>query len=93
MEILYLLYFIYLFPRIVECFDIQKPSPIIILPYAYTKVFANRIEYYNNEGHLHRTDGPAREYFNGLKVYIINGHKFSKEEFNKLYKENSNGKI
>jgi hypothetical protein len=89
MEILYLLYFIYLFPRIVECFERQTPSLVAMPPpYAYTKVFANRIEYYNSEGHLHRTNGPAREYFNGLKVYIINGHKFSKEEFDKLYSLN-----
>jgi hypothetical protein len=87
MELLYILYFVYIFPRILEALGEQKPSPVIILPYAYKKIFFNRIEYYNSNRQLHRTNGPAREYFNGLKVYIINGHKIAQEEFNKLYKE------
>jgi hypothetical protein len=87
MELIYLLYFVYLFPRILEALGEQRPSPLVIFPYAYKKAFANRIEYYNREGQLHRTNGPAREYFNGSTVYIINGHRLSKEEFNKLYKE------
>lgn len=91
MEILYILFFIYLFNAVSfdwDCIQEERRKRLCLPPpcppYAYKKVFTNRVEYYNSEGHLHRTDGPAREYFNGMKVYIINGHKFSKEEFDKL---------
>jgi hypothetical protein len=29
--------------------------------------------YYNDEGKLHRTDGPAIEYVNGEKYWYVNG--------------------
>jgi hypothetical protein len=40
--------------------------------------YSNRIEYRNERGYLHRTDGPAIEYHDGTKSWYING---------KLYRE------
>ncbi len=37
------------------------------------KEFPNVTEYYNEQGLLHRTDGPAREYVDGSKEWYING--------------------
>ena len=31
---------------------------------------------------LHRTDGPASEYSNGMKFWSINGESLTEEEFN-----------
>ncbi len=43
------------------------------------KEFPNRIEYQNEQGHPHRTDGPAVEwksgYFIGEKWWYINGNR------------------
>ena len=36
------------------------------------KEFDNRIEYQNEQGLLHRTDGPAIEYKDGTKAWFIN---------------------
>ncbi len=35
--------------------------------------FFSHIEYSNEQGLLHRTDGPAREFANGDKFWYING--------------------
>jgi hypothetical protein len=35
--------------------------------------FVDRIEYKNEQGQLHREDGPACEYNNGSKSWYING--------------------
>jgi hypothetical protein len=35
--------------------------------------FPDRIEYRNEQGELHRTDGPAIEYSYGTKAWWING--------------------
>jgi hypothetical protein len=37
------------------------------------KEFDDRIEYHNEFGELHRTDGPAIEYKSGTKQWYING--------------------
>ncbi len=37
------------------------------------RTFNNRIEYHNDKEQLHRLDGPAIEYKNGTKKWIING--------------------
>jgi hypothetical protein len=37
------------------------------------KEFPNRIEYHNEQGQCHRTDGPAREWKSGTKEWYING--------------------
>jgi hypothetical protein len=37
------------------------------------KEYSNRIEYINERGDYHRTDGPAIEYNNGDKFWYING--------------------
>lgn len=43
--------------------------------------FSNRIEYKENNK-LHRTDGPAVEFFSGIgDQYYINGELYTKEEF------------
>jgi hypothetical protein len=39
------------------------------------RIFNNRIEYYNENGYLHREDGPAIEYNDGRKLYYINGKR------------------
>jgi hypothetical protein len=35
--------------------------------------YAYWVEYLNEQGLLHREDGPAREYSNGTKAWFING--------------------
>ena len=37
------------------------------------KEFPNETEYYNEQGLLHRTDGPAIDYISGHKEWYING--------------------
>jgi hypothetical protein len=39
------------------------------------KEFPNRIEYHNEQGQCHRTDGPAREWKSGTKEWFINGER------------------
>jgi hypothetical protein len=39
------------------------------------KVFPHGIEYHNEQGKRHRTDGPAVEYNNGSKSWWINGER------------------
>jgi hypothetical protein len=46
---------------------------------SYKTVYLNGIEYYNEQGKRHRTDGPAVEYNNGTKYWYING-KFHRED-------------
>jgi hypothetical protein len=36
--------------------------------------FPDRIEYQNEQGYCHRTDGPAIEWNNGSKEWFINGN-------------------
>ena len=43
-------------------------------------------EYYNNAGHLHRTDGPAVVGSNGYMEWFINGVEMSEAEFNQRVK-------
>ena len=45
------------------------------------KVYGNHTKWYQN-GHLHRTDGPAVEYAGGRKFWWINGVEITEEEFN-----------
>ena len=40
--------------------------------------------YYNNAGHLHRTDGAAVEWACGAKEWYINGVRLSEAEFNQV---------
>lgn len=37
--------------------------------------------YYDDDGKLHREDGPAVEFSNGFKVYYNHGKKVTEEEF------------
>jgi hypothetical protein len=37
------------------------------------KEYSNRIEYRNEQGDLHREDGPAIEGYNGYKEWFLNG--------------------
>jgi hypothetical protein len=37
------------------------------------KEYPNRIEYHNEYGQRHRTDGPALEWNDGVKAWYING--------------------
>jgi hypothetical protein len=37
------------------------------------KEYSNRIEYRNEQGYLHREDGPAVEYYNGYEAWYLNG--------------------
>ncbi len=39
------------------------------------KEYNDKIEYYNETGQLHRTDGPAVEGYNGYKWWYINGER------------------
>jgi hypothetical protein len=40
------------------------------------------VEYYNEDGKLHREDGPAAEYGDGTKEWWINGKRHREAEFN-----------
>ena len=46
------------------------------------KVYKDRTVWYNLEGQLHREDGPACEYANGIKEWYINGDQLTESEFN-----------
>ncbi len=37
------------------------------------RVYDNRTEWFNKDGDRHRIDGPAIEYANGYKAWLING--------------------
>ena len=41
------------------------------------------IRCYNEDGQLHREDGPAVEWANGDKSWYLNGQRLTEEEFNK----------
>ena len=43
----------------------------------------NNIRWYNEEGQLHREDGPAYEGASGSKEWWLNGRRLTEEEFNK----------
>ena len=36
------------------------------------EVYSDRTEWKNDQGHLHRLDGPAIEYSNGYKAWYVN---------------------
>ena len=50
----------------------------------------NTIRWYNEQGKLHREDGPAVEYANSDKVWYINGEKLTEAEFNAIVQQNKN---
>ena len=45
------------------------------------KVSIDRVEYYNDQGKLHREDGPAVEYSRGSKEYFLSGIKYEKDQY------------
>jgi hypothetical protein len=45
------------------------------------KEFPDRIVYLNENGQLHREDGPAVEYSHGDKYWWLNGEYYTEEEF------------
>jgi len=46
------------------------------------KDFEYKIEYYNELGQLHRTDGPAVEYINGYCFWYLNGKSYTEQRYN-----------
>lgn len=42
----------------------------------------NQVKYYNEAGQLHRLDGPAIEWSNGIKLWYIEGKGYFEQEFN-----------
>lgn len=44
------------------------------------KTYPNRIEWRNRKGELHRVDGPAIEWCNGMESWFLNGHHFVSEQ-------------
>lgn len=46
-------------------------------------VFEDHVEYHNEDGKLHRLDGPAVEWNDGGKEWWINGVPYIEDEFNK----------
>ena len=40
------------------------------------------IGYYNEQGQLHREDGPAIEWADGYKDWYLNDKRYSEQEFN-----------
>ena len=49
-------------------------------------IYGNK-SWYNENGELHREDGPALEYSNGTKEWWIKGVRLTEEEFQKYQKE------
>ena len=45
------------------------------------RAYKSRTEWRNNEGQVHREDGPAVEYANGEKRWYINGQELTEQEF------------
>jgi hypothetical protein len=43
------------------------------------------IEWRNENGLLHREDGPAIEYLNGDKEWYLNGMEHTEQEFNNFF--------
>ena len=59
------------------------------------KVYDNRTEWRLN-GKLHREDGPAIEYANGVKSWYLDDREYSESDYNKEMakrKNTCNGKI
>ena len=47
------------------------------------KVYEDGTKEWNLDNELHREDGPALEYFYGIKNWFLNGVEYTEEEFNK----------
>ena len=47
------------------------------------KVYSDRTEWCNENGRLHREDGPAIEYTDGSKQWYLNEEELTEREFNK----------
>jgi hypothetical protein len=45
------------------------------------KQYSNRIEYRNEQGDLHREDGPAIEYSDGYKEWFLNDNIYSEDDW------------
>ena len=45
------------------------------------KVYKDRTEWLNENGNLHRTDGPAIEWADGAKAWYIDGEELTQSEF------------
>ena len=45
------------------------------------KEFSSRIEYRNENGQLHREDGPAIEYSSGYKSWYLNGIRYTEDQY------------
>lgn len=52
-----------------------------------TLVFKSGTKLWFKKGELYRLNGPAIEYYDGIKDYYINGKRLSKKEFDKYNKE------
>jgi hypothetical protein len=62
-------------------FFFPPKKPCLPPAYANKKVLSDRIEYYDEEGRLHRLDGPAIEFKSGFCVYYVYGRIKTKKEF------------
>ena len=97
MEILYILFFIWLTPRVLLDWDCIKeerrrkrypckmlsPNPSM---YAYSIDYGAYVDYFNGKGKVHRLDGPARVFKDGNPgMYCLDGGIVSKEKFNLQY--------
>ena len=53
------------------------------------RVYDNGDIYWRNqEGQLHREDGPAVEYADGSKEWWVNGQRMTEDEFNRAVQQN-----
>jgi hypothetical protein len=48
---------------------------------SFKREFYHGIEYINNQGRLHREDGPARIWNNGSKFWYLNGLNYSEQDW------------
>ncbi len=73
-----------------EVFSKRNKYPIVTLSsnpslYAYKKEFNDCVEYYNNEDKLHRLNGPAREFKDGSKMFVVDGCCVDEKQFKLQY--------
>jgi hypothetical protein len=45
------------------------------------KEYSDRIEYRNEQGYLHREDGPATEWFDGAKFWYLYGIIYTEHDW------------
>jgi hypothetical protein len=48
------------------------------------RVFKNGDKYWYQNDRLHRLDGPAIEYANGAKIWMIKGIQYTEEKFKNI---------